>query len=348
VGQPVTVTIDPNQPVACPGRKCKITAVGKPDGGIYTWTSPALLVDSLGNPNYSNDTVYLWEFTKDKGNGKIEERTVPVVVTYYHPKGGVAYASASVLIHKIDFEVTNTAVESGVTAVQEGILGVILGPVGRPTVLTKPKVKIKLDPRCPDRWFCAQNHKVGWLQNLNASARILHYDHTRYDNFELVLPVRDSMDPQEYPFYAKKLVKRFGSQDGLDQQIAEHQDIPTFAAAWEDPRRRVPELRRIVFNDKFTSWLAVLNTDWSQRSTSESSMMESLIFLKHFDWATNVTVDVDWEKEVGSRCTPKEKRPEPYPIILKNGRGTTYPNLMLLGPKLLRVPLVPTVEEFVP
>ena len=341
---PVTVRIEPNPVIACPGHRTEIRAVATPEGGVYVWSSPASLVNTLGQPDYSSSTVYLWDFMKNDTDGSIREKTVPVVVNYVY-RGGMATASAQVLIHKIDFEVTGANIVTGVTAAHEEVLGVRLGPQGMPTISTRPNVRIKLDQRCPRKTDCAFNHKVGWLQTLTGSTRVRHYDHTRYNDGISLIPIRDyvSNTSLDYPFYAGDLVKRFLYQDGLDRVIAEHQDIPTFPARWEDPRTGRPELRRVVFIDSFTAWLAVQNVQWSERN-----FVGSFVFLKHFDWGVNLSIDVDWTKERGQRCRPQSRLPEPRHIVVRNGKGATDPNWGLQGPAVIQFfsRNEPIIEEF--
>lgn len=369
-----TVSIIPSPVIACPGLPTEIKAVGNPPGGAFAWLPIAPLVNLQGQTDYlgstvhlrdnSVNTVHLWDFKKDDTTGRILEKTLQVSVTYLY-QGTPVRANASVLIHKIDFEVKGATVRAGVTAAYESDRGVQLLPENVPTISTMPTVTIKLDKRCPKPNDCASNHRVGWLQTLTACSRVAHYDHTRVDHGVRMIPIRDIV-PQtidrwpaaqrrrptiklqgkyDFPFYDGDLVKKFLYQDGLETQVAEHQDSPGFDVTWDDPRTRQRALRRIIVRDRFTAWLAVQNIAWSRRHPNPQ---ESLIFLKHFDWAVNLSIDVDWDEDLGKRCKPHSRPPEPRPIVLRNGQGATTPNWSSVAASALGAMTLPeqTIEDF--
>lgn len=73
----VKVKIVTMQPVACPGHKFDIRAVGDPLGGTYKWTVSgvgASLVDIAGNPTNAGTRVFLLSFRPNNKKGKIPSR----------------------------------------------------------------------------------------------------------------------------------------------------------------------------------------------------------------------------------------------------------------------------------
>ncbi len=323
----VTVKIKLSQPVACPGHPLSITAVGSPSGGTYAWTvSGAELVDGTGKPVSSGDTVFLRSFAADDATGRIPERKATVGVTYTHPNG-TATDSKPVTVHKIEFDVTDTAITAGLTQVDEGASSVVLGRIGAvDTMDTKPKVKIKLDASCPRKSDCAKNHRVGWLQTVTSNDRRVRYTHTLM-TITVPLPVRDgnpASPPSSIPFYDD--VTDF-TGDG-DQQLAHHRDSPGNGASWADRRAAAPapppakngQLRKVFFQSGFTAWLVVQNKEWSAHD-----MAGSFAYQKHFEWSVHLDVDVDTSKAVGKRCTPASAPPTLG--AMANGKGGASPVL---------------------
>jgi hypothetical protein len=324
---PVTVQISLSAAVACPGHPFSITAVGTPSGGTFAWTiSEAELVDSSGNRVNAGNNVFLRGFQADDATGKIPEKTATVTVNYTHPNG-TATDSKPVKIHKIAFDVTDTAITAGLTQTDENAAQVILGRVGGvDTMDTKPKVKIKLDPSCPRKTDCAKNHRVGWLQTVLTNDRRLRYTHTLI-TISVPLPVRDgnpASPPSRIPFYDE--VADFTSD--ADVQIAHHRDGPGNGAAWTDPRPTAPvpppaknrQLRKVFFQSGFRAWLVVQNKEWSAHD-----LAGSFAYQNNFDWSVHLDVTVDMTKAVGSRCSPTSAAPTIG--AMANGKGASSPVL---------------------
>jgi hypothetical protein len=319
-----------SQPVACPGHPLQLTAVGTPGGGTYAWTvSGAELVDGAGSPTSTGPVVYLRSFKADDATGKIPEQNATVGVTYTHPNG-TATDSKAVKVHKIDFDVTDTTITAGVTQANENAGSVKLGAApGVDTMVTDPKVKIKLDASCPRKADCAKNHRVGWLQTLISVDRRVRYTHTLIQTTKSQpLPLRDGdpfAGPSPHPFY--DAAPDFTGDN--DTQTAHHFDSPSLSAAWTDPRGGAPapppavnrQLRQMFFQIGFHAWLVVQNKEWSQHD-----LPGSFAYQKHFDWSTHLDVTVDTTQAVGSRCTPQSVAPAIS--AMADGKGPDSPSLM--------------------
>lgn len=320
---PVTVVINLSLPVACPGHPLAITAVGTPAGGTYSWTiaGDAQLVDGAGAALNAGATVNLRGFKPDDATGKIPEQTATVRVTYTHPNG-TAHAEKPVKIHKIEFDVTETAITAGVTQANEAAARVALGGApGVDTMVTDPHVKIKLDASCPRTTDCAKNHRVGWLQTVVSNDRRVRFTRTQI-TVTVPLPLRDgdpAAGPSPFPFY--DAAPDF-TADG-DTQTAHHFDSPDQGAPWTDPRVAAPapppaknrQLRNIFFQCGFTAWLVVQNKEWSLHD-----LKGSFAFQKHFDWSIHLDVAVDTTAAVGSRCAPASAPPTIGPLT--DGKGS--------------------------
>ena len=326
----VTVVIQLLLPVACPGHPFQLTAVGTPSGGTYAWTaSGGELVDGFGAAASTGSTVFLRSFKADDATGKIPEQNITVSVTYTHPNG-TANDSKPVKIHKIDFVVTDTNITAGVTQANEKATAVKLGNApGVNTMVTDPKVKINLDPSCPRKSDCAQNHRVGWLQTVISVDRRSRYTHTLVQTTKTqALPLRDGdpyAGPSPHPFY--DAAPKF-TGDG-DTEKAHHFDSPGLGANWTDPRHAAPapppavnrQLRNMYFQIGFHAWLVVQNIEWSLHD-----LPGSFAYQKHFDWSTHLDVAVDTTADVGSRCTPQSV----VPTIgaMADGKGPESPSLI--------------------
>ena len=340
----VTVEIKLSAAVACPGHPFQIGAIGKPGGGTYAWTisGDGELVNGSGAPASTGAIVFLRCFKPDDAAGNIPERTATVKVTYTHPKG-TATDSKDIKIHKIDFDVTHTAVTGGVTRANESGAGASLGNApGAATMSTDPSVKIKLDASCPRKIACAQNHQVGFLQTVTSNDRRLRYTHTLIQVI-VTLPIRDQISGPA-PFYNQSYG---GGSPGLvpfaadgDTQAVHHEDSPTQSGQWTDPRAGVGpspppapppaknlKLRQIFFSNGFTVWLVVQNIEWATHDPNHP-----FVFLRHYDWSMHLDVTVDVTKAVGHRCSPRSHSPTIGPVgIGKGGSSPTvsapYPNL---------------------
>ena len=325
----VNVSITLSAAVACPGHPLAITAAGTPSGGTYSWSvsgGGAELVDGSGNPVSTGPDVNLRSFQSDNSTGKIPAKSVTVSVTYTHPNG-TAKDSKPVPIHAIDFEVTDTAITAGVTQANESAGGVTLGGApGIDTMVTDPKVKIKLDPSCPRKTACASNHRVGWLQTVVTNDRRTQYKNTLI-TLSVPLPIRDgdpAAGPSPFPFYdaAPDFI------DDKDTQTAHHFDSPGQGAAWIDPRPLAPapppasnrQLKKMFFQNSFKAWLVVQNKEWSKHD-----LPGSFAYQKNFEWSIHLDVDVDMSKAVGSRCSPASANPT-IPAMA-NGKGSGSPVL---------------------
>ena len=161
------------------------------------------LVDGAGNPVSTGDTVNLRYFKAEDKDGSIPEHTATVSVTYTRPDG-TAKDSKPVKIHKIDFEIKDKNITTGFTITDESAGGVALkGVDGTDTMVTDPKVKVKLDASCPRKTDCAKNHRVGWLQTVSTNERKARYTHTEV-SVVVPLPIRDGdpfAGPSPFPFY---------------------------------------------------------------------------------------------------------------------------------------------------
>jgi len=315
----VTVVINLSLPVACPGHPFLLTAVGTPSGGTYAWThgGEGEMVDSAGHPVSTGDTVYLRGFKTDDATGKILEQNATFSVTYTHPDG-TANDSKPVKIHKIDFEVTNTAITAGVTQANESAGGLSLGNApGVATMSTNPQVKIKLDPSCPRKSDCAQNHQAGWLQTVTSHTRFRRYRHSTVVT-NLPTPIRDII-AGPFPFY--QWVQQF-TGDG-DQETIHHEDSPSTGSPWTDPRAASPApppainktLRSVNFQEGFTAWLVVQNKEWATHD-----LPGGFAYQKHFNWSLSLSVTVDMTQAVGSRATPQSNPPTIDPSM-SDGKG---------------------------
>ncbi len=325
----VTVVINLSQPVACPGHPLSIKALGTPSGGTYAWTvADAELVDGAGNPVSTGDTVNVRYFKAENKDGSIPDHKATVSVTYTHPDG-TATDSKPVKVHKIDFEIKDKKITTGFTIADEKVGAVTLkGVDGTDTMVTDPKVKIKLDASCPRKTDCAKNHRVGWLQTVSTNERKARYTHTEV-SVVVPLPIRDGdpfTGPSPFPFY--DAAPDF-TADG-DTQTAHHFDSPGNPASWQDPRPTAPaptatkkknqQLRQIIFKNKFTAWLVVQNSEWSLHDPKGS-----FAFQQHFDWQIDYTVAVDMSKALKKRCTPKRKAMGK--LAMTKGKGGGEPNL---------------------
>jgi len=320
VDEKVTVEIQLTKPVACPGHPLQIGAMGKPGGGTYDWTisGDGELVHWSGEPASTGGIIFMRCFKPDDAAGNIPERTATVKVTYTHPKG-TANDSKDIKTHKIDFDVTNMAVTGGTTEATETAAGVSLGPPGVATMSTDPSVKIKLDPSCPRKPACAQNHQVGFLQTVTGNDRRLRYTHTLIQ-VTVALPIRDQINGPA-PFY-NQTTGYSGTQTGLatftgdgDTKALHHEDSPAQSGQWTDPRAGVGaspppapppaknlQLRQVFFTNSFKVWLVVQNIEWAAHHPADS-----FVYLRHYDWSMHLDVTVDTSKAVGSRCTPRRK-----------------------------------------
>ena len=347
----VKVVINLSQPVACPGHPLSITAVGTPSGGQYSWTvtGDGELVDTAGTAVSTGATVNLRSFKPDDAAGNIPQRLATLKVTYTHPQG-TATDTKNVTIHKIDFEVTNTAVMPGVTQVNELPAGVVLGNApGMATMSTTPSVKIKLDPSCPRKPDCAANHQVGFLQTVVTNDRRIRYTNTLIQ-VTVVLPIRDQIAGPA-PFYNQSYG---GGLTGLvpfsadgDTEVVHHEDSPSQNAAWSDPRVAAPgpppatnrQLRQLFFSNGFHVWLVVQNIEWSRHDPGHS-----FVYLRNYSWSMSLNVAVDTTKLVGSRCTPTSHPPTIGAVSI--GKGASDPNLSAPYPNVnnnVTVTAAPTI-----
>lgn len=324
----VKVKIVTMQPVACPGHKFDIRAVGDPLGGTYKWTVSgvgASLVDIAGNPTNAGTRVFLLSFRPNNKKGKIPSRRARVSVTYTHPNG-TAQATKRIKIHAINFSIRKTKVKRGWTQATENFGGVNLtNSPGKASMATDPQIQILVGNACPRKVDCARNHRVGWLQTVRTNDRRARYRHTRL-NVTVPLPIRDAMPPYPpIPFYGPP-TQFTGDKN---KQTAHHEDSPGQAATWLDPRVPSPanpipvgqrQLRRMWFTNSFTGWLVVQNLEWSAHDLNHS-----FVFLKHFDWRVRLNVQVKMANPVANRVHPRRRRPTIGAV--QNGKGPRNPVL---------------------
>jgi len=324
----VTVTITLSPAVACPGHPLPMTAVGTPSGGTYAWTvsgGGAELVDSSGAPASTGNSLFLRSFQPDNTNGNIPEQNATVSVTYTHPNG-TANDSKPVKIHKIDFVVTNTAINKGVMQANENPGDVTLGSApGVATISTDPQVEIRLDASCPRKAACAANHRVAWLQTMRTSSEKARYRHTLFEE-TTTLPKRDALDTAPTkPFYDAPIP----FTGDRDRETVHHEDSPSATVAWIDGRPGAPppppplnrKLRQFSAGNGLTAWLVVQNVEWSVHDLDHS-----FVFLKNLDWSINLACAVDVTQPVGNRCTPASAIPVVGP--LGTGKGARSPTLV--------------------
>jgi len=357
----VSVKITLSQPVACPGHKLEITAAGTPSGGSYSWTSSgARLVDSGGHPTDSGDVVHLWGFQTDP-LGKIVEIPASVTVTYTHPNG-TATDEKSVKIHKIDFEVTSTHVKAGSIKAHEEFADVNITNADPAVAVmrTSPEVVMKLHSSCPRETECANNHRVGWLQDVTASERVIQWRHRQVvlsyadgtPPKQMSFPVRDGLESAPFPFYDEPTQftrGASGTPDPVDDSdwakegepttskpqsprddklraTVSFEDSPGFGGLWRDPeadeQSTDDSLESVIFQMSFTSWLVVQNKEWGRHH-----LEESLAYLRNFAWAINHSVSVDVSKREGSRCTPAYTTAQIFPAVdMSIGKGSKSPS----------------------
>ena len=324
----VTVEIVLSAGVACPCHPLEITAKGTPSGGTFEWSMSGAgphteLVDAAGAPTKTGATIFLRSFEPDNANGSIPAQTVKVDVTYTHPSG-TATDSENVTVHKIDFVVTNTAINAGVTQANETAGSVTLGAApGVATMSTDPSVTIQLDASCPRKGDCAANHQVGWLQTVLTNDRRSRYTHTLITVTPNIMPIRDQINGPA-PFYEG--VTPFAGDN--DTQIVHHEDSPSQGASWLDPRAGAPappppinrQLRQMFFSNGFHAWLVVQDIEWAAHDLDNS-----FVFLRNFAWSMELNVTVDTTQPVGSRCTPGSNAPTIG--ALGTGKGPVNPVL---------------------
>jgi hypothetical protein len=231
-----------------------------------------------------------------------------------------------VKIHKIEFDVTDKTITTATTTAQEDGGVSLAGVSGVDTMVTDPKVKIKLDPSCPRKDDCAKNHRVGWLQTVTTNDRRARYTRTEV-SVVVPLPIRDGdpkAGPSPFPFY--DAAPDFTGD--ADTETAHHFDSPGNGATWDDPRPAAPappppknrQLRQMFFHNAFTAWLVVQNKEWSLHD-----LPGSFAFQQHFDWSLDYDVTVDFTKAVGHKCTPPSKALGP--LAMTKGKGGTGPTL---------------------
>ncbi len=311
----VTVVIEPSQPVACPGHPLPIKAVGKPGGGTYAWTfsggTNAKLVDGARKVIAKGPNVNLLGYKPNDTDGSIPAQDVSLTVTYTHPNG-TATDTKTVPIHKIEFDVTNTAITGGVTEVRDQPAQSFFGNApGVATMSTDPKVKIKLDAACPRKAACAANHRVGWLQTMLTTVLRIRYTNTQISWSPPSMPIRDTLTGAPvFPFYGP--VTAFTGDN--DERTAHHEDSPgNFGVGWVDTRAASPapppatrrQLQRVTFRDTFTAWLVVQNIEWAVHD-----LPGSFAYQRHFNWncALDYAVDTTVAPAVGggsNRCAPQ-------------------------------------------
>ena len=326
---PVEVKIVLELPVGCPCHPLKATAVGTPSGGTYEWTvsgGGAQLVNSGGTADTVGPILFLRSFQPDNVAGRIPEQTATLSVTYTHPNG-TASATETVKFHSIDFLVTNTTINKGVTQANETAGALRLGNApGIPTMSTDPQVEIQLDASCPRKTDCAQGHLVGWLQTVLTNNRTTRYTHTEMTLNPNSIPIRDQINGPT-PFYD-------GSSAFLsdrDKITAHHEDSPEQGASWTDTRTSPPappapppaknqQLRSLSFSNGFHAWLVVQDSEWAVHDLNNS-----FVFLGNFAWSMELNVTVDTSKAILSRCTPASN---PATIgTFSTGKGAVNPVL---------------------
>ncbi len=333
---PVSVTIQLESTVACPGHKLPITAVGTPPDGDYAWTiSGAELVDGSGEPVKSGDAVNLMSFRPEDGQASIPERVATVSVTYTHPCG-TAKASKLVKIHKIQFTVTNMAqVDAGSYEAKKRSkadsyeVGLESKDPNTAIVSVNPKVTIQLDAACPRKDACAKSFRAGIIQDVTGARKFLKWHHRNITTLlKIGPPLRDSMgrsgdllDPDAqtpFPFYSVPIPFSLDIDRDSDTVTVNFDDTPelsTMSYPDPDPEKDLT-LYELSLQEKFTTWLVVQNTEWPSSDTAGS-----LVFLKHFTWAVDYTATLD---ETG-KYTPGYYTPE-TPTV-QDGKGAKGPCL---------------------
>jgi hypothetical protein len=316
--QPVTIVIELEESVACPGLPFPMKAKGKPSGGTYTWAvSGGELVNDKGKLVNTGAEINLRSFLPDDAKGRIRESTANVGVTYSY-EGGNDSAFTSVPIHKIEFDVTNMVIKSGVTQAREFETSLEFDngpPTNGQTIAAEPMVKIILDASCPRKGECAQNHRSGWLQTVLSDATAIRYEHTILTYDIRPLPIRDARNTAPLkPFYNETI--RFKADQ--DKQIVRHSDTPQHKALWRYPKQ--DPLQRVVLDTSFAAWLVVQNIEWSAYHPDES-----FVFVGNFTWSVRLETAVDLSREVGDRCQPASG--SATPTEFERGKGKTSPVL---------------------
>lgn len=152
--KPITVTLTPGQPVACPGHPLDITAAGDPAGGTYSWTIAAPsadLVDGSGNPIRAGNVVNLRGLKADDSTGNIPAQTATVTVTYTYTNGQTATANKAIPIHAINFALTNNTITKSPTTMYETAASFLMGQQARQSCTRIHRLKFSWTPAAPDR-----------------------------------------------------------------------------------------------------------------------------------------------------------------------------------------------------
>ena len=268
----VTVKITTDE-VVCPGHLHRLSAKGEPGGGTFQWTLSLAgvrsghLVDSSGTQSTTTgDSLYFVGI----GEGRA------IITVEYSTASGRATNTTTLLVHKIEYEVTDFWVKRGVTGITEGS-NLKTGALLKATFAMDPKVKIMLSNACPRKAACAANHRVGWLQTLTSVDRAATYAQA-IASVVLATPILDSSSTDD-PFYHGPFVKTF--QGDNDQQTAHHEDSPSSGSSWSiNYNSSNQDLQHHKHFDRFVAWLVAQNSYWA----SNYAIDDSFDFLQTIAW----------------------------------------------------------------
>jgi hypothetical protein len=315
--------------IACPGQLLKIIARGTPAGGTFQWNldlkdpkaPTADLVTAFRKSTRAGPEVYLWGFNSDPESGNIPEQKADVSVTYTYTDGQTDWDNKHLIIHGINFQVTDDTVDNNSYKAFERREGIIISAWRGQIMSSKPTVEIQLDD-CPIPKACAHNHKVGWVQKVTSYMYEADYTSATITTADLPLPLPDRRNKDDLFVTGSEDFKK--NNDKLTAQTADSPGVGNAGdkrAGTETPLPWTDEedqsnLQRIQKKMGLTSWLAVQNIEWSKKDPAGC-----FAFLRHFRWSTVIDAKIDTSKSLGSRATLEPNDPK-IPSRLVKGRGT--------------------------
>lgn len=315
--------------VACPGLPLKVIAVGTPEGGTYAWTSDGEIRQAASQP----DRVMLFQI--DPGNVEIR--------VAYDVSGSTYRASKRVRVHDVHFTTVALHRFPGVLAAEardSGLLVATKRPDDREPDANEQALAAELDRAtggeadeaggyaaaarvridltgCPNPGRCADNWRVGFLQNIELGVKTSHYVDIDYSiAFAPALPAIDSHAlGADRPFYDGRLVRRFTGH--LDEQYVVMSDSPACAGPTGEPRPwdvtidndavtiEFGALQHIRFAGRFHVWLAAENRCWRDfhllKPESNPRAILAYVRLADFTWSFDHTYQVDTSLALAAR-----------------------------------------------